>query len=158
MKPTKVKVDKRGLGITFAVLNHVFAWVGPLVFILIYYRKPFFNSSYSVYLTPLVVGAVVALRFIWYRLTVAIEEGVAFDKQLAREVRFLIPMIAIAGLMFAIITGLANLHIVILVVLASNIIAVPFRLVAYRYSKRYLRDIAGISAAQTLTEMSKSLK
>ena len=154
----KIKVEKRWLGIAAAVLNHFFAWILPFVGVLIFYRKPLFQSSWSVYAMPFAIAAVLGLRFLWFRLKTAIEDGVGMEKEIAREVKFLLPLILGVVLLQAFRIGVANIHVVVFAALISNMLAIPFRLVAYKYSKRHMRDLAALNANETLAEIAAKIK
>lgn len=141
---------KRSLSFMFGLMNHLLAWVVPVGFILYNYGF-FINEGWGRLLFMGIVAIAIALRFLMYRLKTVADEGYGMSKELAREVRFIIPI----GLMFALITmismNISNLSTVLHYVLLLNIVAVPFRLISYRLSARYENDVAPKKTIDFLT-------
>ena len=128
--------------LAFNVLSHTFAWVIPGAFTLMTYG--FFYETALGRITFLgIVAALIAIRYIMYRLKITVESGYGIEKEMAREFRFLIPLAFILLIVFMINQNMASLADVLFVATMSNIPGSLFRLVSYRLSKRYENDISG---------------
>lgn len=83
---------------------------------------------------------VFALRYVLYRLKMTAQDGFGMSKEMARELRFFIPM----GIFLAVVLGIegnvAGIADVTRVALVFNLVAAPMRLISYRLSRRYEND------------------
>jgi len=88
------------------------------------------------------VGLIIGVRFMMYRLKTIADEGYGMEKEVSREVRFLIPTILLLLIVQALNRNIGDLVDILTFTLIFNVIAVPFRIASYRLSKRYENDIA----------------
>jgi len=119
-----------------ALVNHVFAWVVPLVYVYFTYGKILQTKA----------GSITFFGFIG----LSVEEGFGMNKEFAREFRFLIPIFLAVAVLSVLKSNVAGIYDVITFALHSNIAAVPFRLLSYRLSDRYLNDVAPKRAVELL--------
>jgi len=83
---------------------------------------------------------VFALRYVLYRLKMTAQDGFGMSKELAREMRFFIPMGIFLAVVLGIESNVAGVSDVTKVALVFNLIAAPLRLISYRLSRRYEND------------------
>jgi hypothetical protein len=81
-----------------------------------------------------------AASFISNQLKRIAHDGFGMAKELARESLFLGPILLAMGFVFLIERNIGQITDVVKYVAALNIVAVPFRVVGYRLSKRYIND------------------
>lgn len=127
--------------LAFNLMNHLMAWVIPVIIIVNKYGF-IVDSTFGKIVFGAAIGLIIALRFIMYRLKVTAESGYGLEKELAREFRFLIPTIILLLLVNGLNKNVADLVDILTFTLALNVVAVPFRIAAYRLSKRYENDVA----------------
>lgn len=132
---------KRAWSIATGLLNHILAWVLPLVYIALQYS--FFLETAAGRLAFFgIVGLVIFFRFMMHRLNAAIEDGYGMEKEIARETKFLIPLLLVLAFISIVHTNIAGLYDVIIFTVAMNIPASIFRVISYRLSNRYENDVA----------------
>lgn len=148
-------MDKKTIwSLIFGLLNHVLAWILPLGYIAVEYS--FFVETTLGRITFLgIVAALIAFRFFMHRLKSVAESGYGLSREVAREARFLLPVVLILGTLFVIQMNVANLVDVLVMVLVLNIPASVFRVLSYRFSRRYDNDTA---PKRTLDMMQKNQK
>lgn len=138
------------------ILNNMFAWVAPLVYVYVVYGV-FFTSKLGLPIGIILALLVIAIRFLMHRLKTVADEGVAMDKELAREIKFIIPLIlglAVLGVVKYNVAGIVDL---LTFTVISNLVAVPFRIISYRFSKRYERDMASLKNTSLLEQIKNKL-
>lgn len=129
----------------------MFAWVSTLIFIAVRYGPVIGTSAGSIAFFAL-VGLVIAIRFLMYRLKVQSEVGFGMGRELAREVRFLIPLILFLVVIYAIQLNLAGIFDIVKFTLFMNIPAVVFRVASYRLSDRFINDTAPKRTVELIKE------
>lgn len=154
----KKRRNRRILTITFTVFSHIFSWLGPLIAVLIMFSEEIVKTKVGIWIVPLLVVAAVGLRFLLHRLNLAATEGVGMERAIAKEIKFLFPMIAILGISIMVAYGILEFHLILIWTVVSNIVAIPFRLLAYRFSRRYEKDLASIETSATLKSIARSIK
>ena len=87
-----------------------------------------------------IIALVFALRYILYRLKMTAHDGYGMSKEVARELRYVLPIGIFLATVMAIETNVAGISDVVRVTLLLNLLAAPMRLVSYRLSKRYEND------------------
>ena len=137
--------------IVFSALNHIFAWVAPLIFIAAVYGPLLTTSAGSITFFGL-IGLTIALRFILFRMKDVAENGFGLSKEIAKEFRYLIPILLILAAVFLIQMNVAGIITILKFTLFMNIPAVAMRLISYRLSNRYLNDVAPKRAVELLEE------
>jgi hypothetical protein len=115
----------------------------PIVYLYIQYDG-FFQTKVGLVMFPALVSGFLALRFAMHRFKTIAETGIAMDKEIAREIRFIIPLIVVISLLEVVHYNVGGIVQVLSVVILSNLAAVPFRLVSYRTSARYERDVSSL--------------
>lgn len=131
----------------FGIMNHLLAWVLPVIYVATEYS--FFVSTTAGNITFLgIIMILVAFRFFMHRLRTMAESGFGMEKEMAREVRFLLPILLLLGFLAIVQTNIANLYHVFMIVLLLNIPASVFRVVSYRLSRRYDNDTAAYRLLQ----------
>lgn len=83
---------------------------------------------------------VFALRYVLYRLKMTAQDGFGISKEMARELRFFIPMLIFLLVILGIESNVAGISDVTRVALVFNLVAAPMRLISYRLSRRYEND------------------
>lgn len=83
---------------------------------------------------------VFALRYVLYRLKMTAQDGFGISKEMARELRFFIPMGIFLAVVLGIESNVAGIADVTRVALVFNLVAAPIRLISYRLSRRYEND------------------
>lgn len=141
----------------FTALNHLFAWIGPLIFTMIYYSEQMLKTELGFWVIPLAVVSGVAVWFLLHRMNETIETGVGMERQFAREIKFLIPLVMVFGIVILLSLQVANLHFVMLMILGANMLAIPFRLLAFRFSARHMREMAAIRSESSLSDIAAEI-
>ena len=91
-----------------------------------------------------VIAAALSLRYVLYRLKMTAHDGYGMSKEVAREMRYFIPLAIFLAAVVAIESNVAGISDIVRVTLLLNILAAPMRLISYRFSKRYENDTAGV--------------
>lgn len=128
-----------------------------MIFVMIYYNEQIMKTQLGFWVVPMALVAGVAVWFLLHRMNETIESGVGMERQVAREIKFLLPMVAVFGLVVILSHQMANLDFVILMVLGSNMLAIPFRLLAFRFSMRYMRELATIKSQHSLSDIAAEI-
>ncbi len=143
--------------IIFGLLNHVLAWILPLVYVAVEYS--FFVETTLGRITFLgIVSGLIAFRFFMHRLKSVAESGYGISREVAREARFILPVLITLALLYVIQANVANLVHVLIVVLLLNVPASLFRVLSYRLSRRYDNDTAPKRTFDMLQEKQKMQK
>lgn len=140
--------------IVFGALSHIFAWVAPLMFIAAVYGPLLATSAGSLTFFGL-IGLSIALRFILFRMKDLAENGFGISKEIAKEFRFLVPMLLVLAAVFLIQMNVAGIITILKFTLFMNIPAVIMRLISYRLSNRYLNDVAPKRAVELLEQQNR---
>lgn len=140
--------------IIFGLLNHLLAWILPLVYVAVEYS--FFVETTLGRLTFLgIISGLIAFRFFMHRLKAVAESGYGISREVAREARFLLPVFMVLGLLYVVQANVANLVSVLVIVLMLNIPASIFRVASYRLSRRYDNDTAPKRTLEMMQENQK---
>ena len=92
----------------------------------------------------LIVALAFSMRYILYLLKKTAHDGYGVSKELARELRYFIPLGIFLAVIMAIESNVAGISDVVRVTLILNLLAAPMRVLSYRFSKRYENDTAGV--------------
>jgi hypothetical protein len=144
----------RWLSLSMGALNNVFAWMLPVVYLYVEYDG-FFETTTGLVMFPAIVASVLAFRFAMHRFKTIAETGVAMDKEIAREVRFVVPLLLLISLLEVIQYNVGGIVDVLSIAIVSNLVAVPFRIASYRTSARYERDVASMKLYQDFQKTQK---
>jgi hypothetical protein len=131
--------DKTWMSWMFTITSWVFSLLLPIVYVTTKYWNVL-ESARVEYISPIVIVGIFGVRFIFNQLKRVAHDGFGLSKELARESLFLGPILLALGLVTLIESNIGQITDVVKYVAALNIIAVPFRVVGYRLSKRYIND------------------
>lgn len=115
----------------------------------------FFQTRTGFVMIPVLLSGFLLTRFTMHRLKTVADTGVALDKEIAREIRFVIPLLIAIALLEVIHYNVGGITEVLSVIVLSNVIATPLRLAAYRTSKRYDRDVASLKMYEDFQKKQK---
>lgn len=137
-------------------LNWVFAFIAPFAFVAFKYGA-IFQSQAAMVVTGIIGALIAGGVFVFHRLKDTAENGTPMERVTAREVRFLIPLIFLMMILSVIHYDMLNIVQVLGFSIVSNLVAIPFRVVGYRLSKRYEHDMASVNSLAALNAISKKL-
>lgn len=144
-------VEKRNkiLCVVFGVLEHLTGWVALLIYA---------GIKYGVYLKEVnkivllfIFASVLGVWFLFKSLKEVSETGYAMSRQVARALRFIIPMVFVFGIVTVLDKNLGGIVDLLQFFTVGVIVSRVFNVLSYRFSKRYIRD-TGIN---TLVNKSK---
>ena len=141
------------LGLGFG--NNFFAWMLPVGYLYVEYEG-FFQTKTGLVMFPVIVAGFLTIRFLMHRFKTIAETGVAMDKEIARELRFVIPLIFLIAVLEVVHYNVGGIVEVLSIGVVSNLVAVPFRLGSYRTSKRYERDVASLKMYEDFRKSQKN--
>jgi len=142
-------------GLTAAALS-----IGtPFVFLWIKYGTLFRERQGWAFVTSGVVLAIVlAVLWVMNFLKELAETGRPMERKVAREIRFVIPLMVILSVLSVIHFDIGNMVAIIGVSLVANLVAVPLRVVSYRLGKRYEADMASINSLSAIQKLTLELE
>lgn len=140
----------------FRTLNWLFAFVAPFAFVAIKYGA-IVQSQTGMIITGIIGALIGGGVFAFHRLKDTAENGTPMERVVAREVRFLIPLIFVMMLLSVIHFDLLNIVQVLGFSIVANFVAIPFRVVGYRLSKRYEHDMAALDSLAALKAIAKKI-
>lgn len=133
-------MEKRNkiLCIVFAALEHITGWVALLIYT---------GIKYGVYLKDVnkmvllfIFAGILGIWFLFKSLKEVSETGYAMNKQIARALRFVIPMIIVFGMVTVLDKNLGDIVHLLQFFTAGVIVSRVFNVLSYRFSARYVRD------------------
>jgi hypothetical protein len=136
------------------VLGAIFAMGFPFVAIWIKYGTLFRERQSFAFVTGGVVIAIfLAILWVMHWLKGLAEHGLPMERTVAREVRFLIPLLVFLAVLSVIHLDLGGIVTVLGLSVIGNVIAIPLRIIGYRLGKRYDHDMAGINTLNAVQKL-----
>jgi uncharacterized protein YacL len=141
------------------VFGAVFAIGFPFVAIWIKYGALFRERQSFAFVTG-GVGIAIALAILWvmHWLKGLAEHGLPMERTVAREVRFLLPLLVVLAILSVIHLDLGGIVTVLGFSIVGNIIAIPLRIVGYRMGKRYEHDMSSVNTLSAVQQMANEAR
>lgn len=138
----------------FRAMNWILAFIAPFAYVAFKYGA-IFESKTALVMTGIIGAVIGGGAFVFYRLKDTAENGTPMERTIAREVRFLLPLIFVMLILSVIHYDVLNIVQVLGFSIVMNFIAIPFRVIGYRLSKRYEHDMASVDSLNVLKQIAK---
>jgi hypothetical protein len=136
------------------VLGAIFAMGFPFAAIWIKYGALFRErQSFAFVTSGIFIALFLALLWVMHWLKGLAEHGLPMERTIAREVRFLLPLLVAMAILSVIHLDLGGIVTVLGLSVIGNIIAIPLRIVGYRIGKRYEHDMAGVNTLSAVQKL-----
>jgi ABC-type maltose transport system permease subunit len=133
-------MSNKKLWILFTILFHLLSWVTVLGYSFMKYQVFVKENKLSMIILFAVLISVLALNF---SLKDAAINGFGMFKRVARSIRVIIPLSLLFIFLIAVKANIGDFYEVLLLAVASNILAQPFAILAYKFSPAYIEDTSG---------------
>lgn len=141
------------------VLGAAFAIGTPFVAMWIKYGTLFRERQSFAFVTGGVVIAIfLAVLWIMNWMKGLAEHGLPMERTVAREVRFLLPLLIFLAILSVIHLDLGGIVTVLGLSVVGNIIAIPLRIVGYRLGRRYENDMASLNSLSAIQQLTKEVQ
>ena len=105
-----------------------------------------------------VIAIVLAILWVMNWLKGLAEHGLPMERTVAREIRFLLPLLVVLAILSVIHFDLGGIVTVLGLGIVGNIVAIPLRLVGYRLGKRYEHDMASVNTLSAVQQMAEEAR
>lgn len=129
--------NNKKLWLTFGVIQHIFSWVGLLVYSGFKYGA--FVSSNGLVLA-FAFALVFAVWMVLRSLKETADHGFGLSRKIARSIRLFVPLLFALVVVLVINVNLAGMVDILVFGALGNLLAIPFGVLSYYSSKQYIVD------------------